>query len=87
MRIVNKANIWKGRGLEARDKEALMVPIVLPGEPEELIEYEKVREMKSLFLSYISRFSSENIISSHFDVDTCCNLNWRLLVIYFKSKI
>ena len=34
---------------KAREKEALMVPIVLPGGPEEFSEYEKIREMKSLF--------------------------------------
>ena len=34
---------------KAREKEALMVLIVLTGGPEELSEYEKIREMKSLF--------------------------------------
>ena len=34
---------------KAREKEALMVPIVLTGRPEELSEYENIREMKSLF--------------------------------------
>ena len=34
---------------KAREKEALMVPIVLTCGAEELSEYEKIREMKSLF--------------------------------------
>ena len=34
---------------KAREKKALMVPIVLPDWPEELSEYEKIIEMKSLF--------------------------------------
>ena len=32
---------------KAREKEAVMVPIVLPGGPEELSEYDKIRDMKS----------------------------------------
>ena len=58
---------------KAREKEALMVPIVLTGGPEELSKYEKIRETKSFF-NHTFPDLLLNIISSHFAVDICCIL-------------